>query len=75
MAGVVNLEQAFTPEENSRAEECAKKVQEVLDAHGCQLVAIPYLTKDGRTEAETHIVVKRVIQTARTVQKPVLVRP
>ncbi len=76
MAGVVNLESRFTPEENERAEECAKKVQEVLEQFGCQIAPIAYLTNDGRIEAEAHIIVKREVQIIKAVPKtPFLVRP
>jgi arginine repressor len=48
--------QLLTQERIAREQKCQKEIQAVLDKHGCQLVAQPTITQDGRLAARIVLV-------------------
>ena len=39
--------------------ECAEEVRAVLDKHGCEIVALPFIDGEGRTRARVELTVKK----------------
>lgn len=46
---------ALEADKRRRAQACGEAIQAALDAHGCQLVAVPFFTADGRIGARVEL--------------------
>ena len=49
---------AIEADRQARAERAAQRIQEILDAEQCVLVAVPQFTADGRVTASVQIVTR-----------------
>lgn len=56
MPKAVNLEGNFTEEQNARANRCESKIRKDLDDDDCKLVVAHFIAKDGRPQAEIHVI-------------------
>lgn len=53
---VRKAQEALAADRDRRAALCAEEIRLALEAHGCQLVAVPVLTADGRVTARVELV-------------------
>ena len=74
MAGIVNVEANFTPEEVERTDKCYEEIKPILEKWKCTIAAYPYIDPQGRTFAEAHFVPVREEKQIETV-KPRLLLP
>ena len=49
------LQSLLTQDKQIRLQTCKNEIDAILQKHGCQLVAVPQFTPDGRTVAITTI--------------------
>lgn len=51
---------ALALDNQQRVERCARRIQQIVQEEGCDLVARPVITPDGRVVAEVQIIAREV---------------